>query len=114
MREIASWTIVAASGARIITRIAPSGPSGLCRLSEDDVPPRRKPKFARKPIAPAIVAATVMVSVSRLRMWASSCAITPASSSASSVRRMPVVTATALRSGLRPVAKAFDWSLSMT
>jgi hypothetical protein len=47
-------------------------------------------------------------------MWASSCATTPASSSASSACRMPVVTATALCSGLRPVAKAFGWSLSMT
>ena len=61
------------------------------------------------PIAPARLAVTVMISVSRLRIWASSCAITPATSSSGIVASSPAVTATAARSGERPVAKAFGW-----
>ncbi|MNP52180.1 hypothetical protein D3C76_1465530 [compost metagenome] len=62
-------------------------------------------------IAPAMVAVTVMVSVSRCLIWASSWAMTPASSSRFSTCMMPCVTATAAFSGLRPVAKAFGWSV---
>ena len=113
VREIASCTNVAASGARIITRIAPTAPSGW-RFSESREPAKRKPKFASMPIAPAIVAATVMIKVSRFLMWASSWAITPASSSSGRVASRPVVTATAECCGSRPVAKAFGWSLWIT
>ena len=48
--------------------------------------------------------------MSRLRMWASSWAITPRSSSSESSWVIPRVTATAECFGLRPVAKAFGWS----
>ena len=61
----------------------------------------------------AIVAVIVMVSVSRLRTWASSWASTPAISSRESIRNNPVVAATAACSGLRPVAKALGCGLSI-
>ena len=64
-------------------------------------------------MAPATVAATVMVRMSRFFTCASSWAITPSSSSRSRSCRMPVVAATAAFSGLRPVAKAFGWSSRM-
>ena len=57
-------------------------------------------------IAPAMVATTVMIKVSRLPTWAISWAMTPASSSRVRMSRMPVVTATVAFCGLRPVAKA--------
>ena len=47
--------------------------------------PKKNANCERKPIAPASVAVIVMVSVSRCLMWASSWAITPASSSLSQV-----------------------------
>ena len=47
-----------------------------------------------------------LAGVSRFLMWASSCAITPASSSRLRLCRRPRVTATALWCGSRPVAKA--------
>ena len=56
--------------------------------------------------------ATVITSTSRWATWESSCASTASSSSAVSVRRMPVVTQTADRLGERPVAKAFGRSVS--
>ena len=105
VREIAICTSPAASGARIMARIPPTAPprSRLLLLN-----------IAMLPIiaiAPAIVAVTVIVSVSRLRTWASSCAITPASSSRDRIRISPCVTATAEFCGLRPVAKAFGCSV---
>ena len=52
---LASWTSIAANGAR---RTAASMASALPRVSPS--PPRKKkPKFARKEIAPAIVAVSV-------------------------------------------------------
>ncbi len=77
-------------------------------------PPKNRPKFASIEIAPATVAATVMVRVSRFLICASSCAITPASSSRFRRWTRPVVTATAAFSGLRPVAKALGWGCSIT
>ena len=58
-------------------------------------------------IAPPTVAATDCTRMSRCRMWASSCEITPRSSSSESSFMIPLVTATADRLGLRPVANAF-------
>ncbi len=71
------------------------------------------PNCASIEIAPAMVAVIVMISVSRLRMCASSCAITPAASSRESICSRPVFTATAAFCGLRPVANAFGCGLSM-
>jgi hypothetical protein len=105
-RLIATCTSIAATGARIATS-TPTMPSGLRGL------PKNNAKLASMPTAPAIVAVTVMISVSRLRTWASSCAITPAISSRLRRSSRPVVAATAAFSGLRPVAKAFGWSLSI-
>ena len=65
-------------------------------------------------IAPAMVATTVMISVSRLPTCAISWAMTPASSSRVSMWRMPVVTATAAFCGLRPVAKALGEGSSIS
>ncbi len=109
VREIAICTTVAASGARIITRIAAIG---LVR-SPSREPPKKKANWPRKPMAPAMVAAMVMVSVSRFLMCASSCAITPASSSRLRLCISPRVTATALWCGSRPVANALGWSVSI-
>ena len=79
-RLIAICTSMAAIGARIIAAMATIGlTSGL--PSESRPPPIRPPKLASMPMAPDRVAATVMISVSRWRTWASSCAITPATSS---------------------------------
>jgi hypothetical protein len=55
----------------------------------------------------------VIVSVSRLRTWASSCAITPAISSRDSICKSPVVAATAACWGSRPVANALGCGLSI-
>ena len=57
-------------------------------------------------MAPAMVAVIVMINVSRFFTWASSCAITAATSSVERMRSSPVVAATAAFAGLRPVAKA--------
>ena len=54
----------------------------------------------------ATAAATEPIRMSRLRMWASSWASTPRTSSQVQTWRRPAVTATAAWSGLRPVAKA--------
>ena len=104
VRLIVIWMSIAASGAKITARIIPSTPAPLSRLRP---PPKKKPNCASIEMAPATVAATVIVRMSRFLMWASSCAITPSSSSRSRSCRMPVVAATAAFSGLRPVAKAF-------
>ena len=74
--EIAACTSMAAMGASKVTSSTPTRPSGLRRS-----PPMKKAKLASMPMAPAITAVMVMVRVSRLRTWPSSCAITPASSS---------------------------------
>ena len=107
VRLIVIWISAAASGANSTASSTPIGPIGLSRSRP---PPKKKPNCASIEIAPATVAATVIVRMSRFLMWASSCAITPSSSSRSRSCRMPVVAATAAFSGLRPVAKAFGWS----
>ena len=56
--------------------------------------------------------ATVITRTSRCATWESSWASTASSSSAFSVRRIPVVTQTADRLGERPVAKALGRSVS--
>ena len=56
--------------------------------------------------APARVAATVLVRVSRFLTCANSWASTPSTSSSSRFCSKPAVTATAACLGLRPVAKA--------
>ncbi len=104
VRLIVIWMSIAASGARITARSTPSGPIGLSRSR---LPPKKKPNCASIEMAPATVAATVIVSVSRFFTCASSWAITPSSSCRSRTLRMPVVAATAAFSGLRPVANAF-------
>ena len=65
-------------------------------------------------MAPPMLAAIVMVSVSWFLMCASSCAMTPASSSRLSACSRPVEAQTAACEGLRPVAKAFGCGLSIT
>ena len=62
----------------------------------------------------AIVAAIVMVSVLRFFTWASSWAMTPATSSELRRCSNPVVAQTAACAGLRPVAKALGCGLSAT
>ena len=103
VRLIAICTSMAASGARIIIAIEPMMPGPL--LSR--LPPKNMPNWAIIEIAPAMVAVIVMISVSWFLMCASSCAITPASSSRLRWFIRPVVTATAAFCGLRPVANAF-------
>ena len=78
VRLIAICTIAAASGATIIATSTPMMPSGLL-LSR--LPPKKNAKLPSMEIAPASVAVIVMVSVSRFCTCASSCAITPATSS---------------------------------
>ena len=65
-------------------------------------------------MAPPMVAATAMVSVSRFLTCASSCAITPATSSGVSISSRPVDAHTAAFAGLRPVAKALGCGLFIT
>ena len=60
-----------------------------------------------------MVAAIVESRMSLCLMCASSCAITPASSSLLSIRIIPVVTATAAWLGFLPVAKALGVSFSI-
>ena len=67
-------------------------------------------KLASMPMAPAIVAVTVWSSMSRFLMCASSCAMTPSSSSFDTRRMIPSVTHTTEFSGLRPVANALGCS----
>jgi hypothetical protein len=76
VRLIAICTSIAASGATIMATSTPMKPSGLLLL-----PPKKKAKLPSMAIAPASVAVIVMISVSRFCTWASSCAITPATSS---------------------------------
>jgi hypothetical protein len=57
--------------------------------------------------AAATVAAIELMRMSRFLMWASSCAMTPSSSSWFISSSKPAVTATDELLGLRPVAKAF-------
>ena len=65
-------------------------------------------------IAAASVAATELIRMSRCFTCASSCAITPSSSSSLRICRMPSVAATAACCGLRPVAKALGDACGMT
>ena len=102
-------------GAMIMAASAPRKPMPLPLLSR--FPPNSMPNcryWASMEMAPPMVAATVMVSVSRFLMWASSCATTPAISSRDSRSSRPVEPATAEFSGLRPVAKAFGCAFWMT
>ncbi len=69
--------IIAAMGASTTSRMVPMMPPPLLRLP----PPKKRPNWAMVEMAPAMVAVIVIVSVSWFLMWASSCAITPASSS---------------------------------
>ncbi|MCR6659896.1 MAG: hypothetical protein NVV72_11285 [Asticcacaulis sp.] len=109
MRDTAICTIIAAKGATIIATSTPRMPAWLfLRL-----PPRKKAKLPSMEMAPAMVAVIVMISVSWFFTWASSWAITPATSSCVRRRSRPVVAATAACCGLRPVAKAFGWGSSM-
>ena len=103
MRLIAICTIIAAKGAMTTARMATSG------LGRSSPWPKNRPKLAIIEIAPAIVATIVMISVSRLRTCASSCAITPAISSRLRISSRPVVAATDAFSGLRQVAKELGW-----
>ena len=64
-------------------------------------------------IAEPIAEAIDVVRMSRFRTWPSSCEMTPRSSSSESSLVIPEVTATAACLGLRPVAKAFGWSLGI-
>ncbi len=112
VRLIIIWISIAARGARMTDSSTPMIPNPF--RSRPPMPPKKNPNCASIEIAPATVAATVMISVSRFFTCPSSCASTPASSSRLSIRMMPVVAATAALSGLRPVAKAFGCSLSMT
>jgi len=109
VRLIAICTSIAASGATMIISKVPNGPSGELRSR----PPKKKAKLPSIEMAPAIVAVTVMMSVSRFFTWASSCAMTPSISSWLSDDKRPVVAATAAFSGFRPVAKALGCGLSM-
>ena len=79
--------------------------------------PVRPPKIidqraiiARKVMAPAMVAATVITRVSLLPTWAISWAITADSSSRFKIRIIPVVAATAPFCGFLPVANALGES----
>ena len=64
--------------------------------------------------APAMVAATDEIRMSRWSTWFSSWARTPLSSSRSITRSKPSVTATAAWLGERPVAKAFGCTSGIT
>ena len=61
-------------------------------------------------IAAPIAEATDWIRMSWLRMWVSSWASTPRSSSSERSLVIPLVTATAECLALRPVAKALGWS----
>jgi hypothetical protein len=77
VRDTAICTIIAAKGATIIATSTPRMPVPLLLR----LPPKKKAKLPSMETAPASVATIVMVSVSRCCTWASSCAITPATSS---------------------------------
>ena len=77
VRLTAICTRAAAMGATITAISTPIGPSGLSR---ELPPPKNRPNCASIEMAPAMVAVIVMVRVSRLRIWASSCATTAATS----------------------------------
>jgi hypothetical protein len=70
--------------------------------------------YANELIAPAIVAATLAMRMSRCFTCASSCAITPATSLRLRIRNRPSVAQTAACCGLRPVAKALGASVGAT
>ena len=76
--------------------------------------------WAANPLGPpatwpsALRSAVRILLTSRFAMCESSCASTPSTSRGSRRRQSPVVTATAACFGLRPVAKAFGTSLSIT
>ena len=80
------------------------------------LPPRiMDPHMALRVINPARIEVKDAIVITVTSRWAtceSSCAKTASSSSSSSCLRMPVVTTTTLRLGLRPVAKAFGTGLS--
>ena len=99
--------------------IPTSSTSGLepSPSSERELPPKKLANCAMRAtimMAAASVAATELMRMSRCLTCASSCAITPASSSRDNSRMIPSVAATAACCGLRPVAKAFGESSGMT
>jgi long-chain acyl-CoA synthetase len=105
-RLMANWMSIAAIGATIAIA---SAPTGLPSSSSPRRPPNIAPHCSICPtdeIAPAMVAATVMSSMSRFLMCASSWAITPSSSSPPITPSSPSVTHTTACAGLRPVANA--------
>ncbi|MNY25897.1 hypothetical protein D3C86_1597090 [compost metagenome] len=110
VRLIAICTSIAASGATIIATSTPIKPNGLLLFSR--LPPKKKAKLPSMEMAPASVAVIVMVSVSRFCTCASSCAMTPATSSGVKRSSNPVEAATAAFCGFRPVAKALGCALS--
>ncbi len=117
-REIAIWISSAAIGARK-SATSPPAMSAMPPPSSSSLP--KPPKImlhitmsANMLMAPATLAAMLLISVSRCLMCASSWAMTPASSWRLSVCMMPVVTATAPLLGERPVAKALGMGLSIT
>ncbi len=113
-RLIAICTSMAASGA---TRMATSVPMMPTPPRSSRWPPNIMPNCmycASMEMAPPMVAAIVMVSVSWFLMCASSCAMTPASSSRLNACSSPVEAHTAACDGLRPVANALGCGLSMT
>ncbi len=104
---------MAANGATMMATSVPIRPMRPLSLRW---PPKSMPNcsmLATIEIAPAMAAATVMVSVSRFLMCVSSWAMTPATSSRSSMSRRPVEAQTAAWDGLRPVAKALGCGLSI-
>ena len=111
---MASWISMAAKAATMekmitLTILPPPSSSSL--------PPKKSENLAQLAsmvIAPARDAATVDMRISRCSTCESSWASTPSSSCLLRIRRIPVVTATALCSGFLPVAKALGLSFSMT
>ncbi len=97
--------MAAAMGARIIIAIAPNALPPSPSLP----PPKIAPHIAmraRNVMPSATAAATEPMRMSRFFTCDSSWASTPRSSSSSSNGRIPCVTHTAARCGLRPVANA--------
>ncbi|MNW56495.1 hypothetical protein D3C74_342120 [compost metagenome] len=101
VREIASWTTMAATGA---SRAIASAASGLPPRSR--LPPKISRNCASDVMTPAIALATEDVRMSRLYTCMSSWPRTPRSSRSSSSVRIPSVQHTAAFLGLRPVANA--------
>ena len=92
LREIESCISIAAIGARIVARIRPTMPKIL--LSSRSENAEMRAKRATYDITPAMVAAIVLIRISRFFTCAISCARTPLSSSRERSCIIPSVTAT--------------------